>query len=216
MGLADADEPGATNFGKFDVCICHSPNDATVAAAVVAGLEQRGVRACLYELSQKTELTDGISAALGRSKRVAFGVGAAGFALWELQDLARALSGTRAGAQVVPVFLPSAPDGLKSPPSLATTIWTDLRSPFNSTGVDKLAARVRGDAGWGWTSGGYSPLVWVFHGALGGGIVVALRGITQLAVNHAARIHGAIEDDGGAWLRRCVGVDRAPRDAPES
>ena len=82
----------------------------------------------------ETGLADAIRVAFGRANTVAFGIGTAGFAPWEHQDLARALSETRAGGQVLPVFLPSAPDGLKVPPALAPATWSDLRSPFKQPG----------------------------------------------------------------------------------
>ena len=134
---------GVTLAGHCEVFLCYNRADKLGVRAIARQLASRGIRFFLDESDNPPGQlwTDHIEPAIRTASSFAVFLGGAGIGRWqavEIQNIAEARM--ERGCNVMPVFLPDAPESTKVPMLLAGLQWVD----FRRADPDPMAALLHG------------------------------------------------------------------------
>ena len=127
----------------FDVFLCYNRADTLNVRAIARELASRRIRFFLdeHESAPGQVWTDHVRRAIDSSPSFCVFVGAAGIGQWqaiEIQNIVEAR--LQRGGNIIPVFLPDAPQGVRPPMQLAGLTWVD----FRRSDPDPMAELIRG------------------------------------------------------------------------
>jgi TIR domain len=135
--------PSSLPGDTFDVFLCYNRADTLTVRAIAKELASRRIRFFLdeHESAPGQVWTDHVRRAIDSSPSFAVFVGAAGIGQWqaiEIQNIVEAR--LQRGGNIIPVFLPDAPQGVRPPMQLAGLTWVD----FRRSDPDPMAELIRG------------------------------------------------------------------------
>jgi len=135
--------PSVLPADTYDVFLCYNRADTLNERAIARELSSRRIRFFLdeHESAPGQVWTDHVRRAIDSSPSFCVFVGAAGIGQWqaiEIQNIVEVR--LQRGGNIIPVFLPDAPQGVRPPMQLAGLTWVD----FRRSDPDPMAELIRG------------------------------------------------------------------------